>query len=575
MKANIFIKLIVMLILLLCPIVILYGYSNSTSVNVIKSQIQQINLNRLSFFNSQIEEEAQRLVMLSSVISRDYSVQSLQVGADFSSYVEISSLNAVEQKLRLQQIASKWDSRIMVYYPLAGQIVPESMAQANPLNLEELTLLQEKPWVLEQDPTVKGNHALRFAHYVVDPYMANAQNVQQITKIYFSVDTLRNLIDDYNQNQAGETMLYHPASGFLTSTPKSAEYSNDLTPYLSSNLGKVKANQIVKLHGASYVLNAFKIESMDCYLVDVVPINSILTPITKSRNWFYGSIGVLVVFGIAASLWLYRYIQLPLKQLLQGVRKVRNGDYSVRIPERRDAEFGYLFAGFNYMAADIQELIEKVYAEQLHAKEARLKQLQSQINPHFLYNCLFYIMNMATLSDEKAVVAMSLNLGEYFRYTTQTDKEWATVEEEIKFVRNYLNIQQLRMKRLRFDIDLQDELLQQPLPRLSIQPIVENAVIHGIEPQPEGGVIRIQGFRENGWNTIIIEDNGRGMNKETLEALKASLNKEHEDNRGYGVWNVHQRLVLQYGVESGLQIHSTASGGMQFLLKWQHSSIDS
>ncbi|WP_336789357.1 sensor histidine kinase [Paenibacillus sp. MMO-177] len=570
-KANIFIKLLVMLILLLCPIVILYGYSNNTSVNVIKSQIQQLNLNRLSFFNSQIEEEAQRLVMLSSVISRDYSVQSLQVGADFSSYVEISSLNAVEQKLRLQQIASKWDSRILVYYPQVGRVVPETLAQANPLNLEELPLLEQKTWVLELNPAANGTQALRFAHYVIDPYLADARNVQQITKIYFSMNTLRDLLDNYNRNQDGETLLYHPGHGFLSNNLKGAPYSNELLKYLGDNLNHVKANQIVAFDGDTYVLNALKLQSLDCYLIDIVPIHAILSPITKSRNLFYGSIVALVVFGIAASLWLYRFIRLPMKQLLQGVRKVRNGDYSVRIPERRDSDFGYLLEGFNYMAADIQELIEKVYAEQLHTKEAKLKQLQSQINPHFLYNCLFYIMNMATLGDEEAVVAMSLNLGEYFRYTTQSDKEYATVDEEIRFVRNYLNIQQLRMKRLRFDIDLQEDLLKQSLPRLSVQPIVENAVIHGIEPQPEGGTIHIRGFREHDWNTIIIEDTGRGMTREKLEALRDTLSKEHDDNRGYGVWNVHQRLALQYGANSGLEIHSTTSGGMQFILRWQHS----
>src|SRR5690606_39681649 len=124
------------------------------------------------------------------------------------------------------------------------------------------------------------------------------------------------------------------------------------------------------------------------------------------------------------------------------------GYFSVRLNYSARNEFSLLFARFNIMAQRIQELIENVYEEKLRRREATLKQLQSQINPHFLYNCLFFIKNMARMKNEEAVVAMSLNLGEYFRYTTRLGNQTATLAEELSVIVNYLEIQNLRMRRI-------------------------------------------------------------------------------------------------------------------------------
>ncbi len=121
------------------------------------------------------------------------------------------------------------------------------------------------------------------------------------------------------------------------------------------------------------------------------------------------------------------------------------------------------------MAEQIQELIEKVYKETLRSREATLKQLQSQINPHFLYNCLFYIKNMASLGEKEAVVAMSLNLGEYYRYTTRLENPMTTIREEMKLIQNYLEIQTMRMQRLGYEIAIPEDMMELEIPRLLIQ----------------------------------------------------------------------------------------------------------
>lgn len=126
-------------------------------------------------------------------------------------------------------------------------------------------------------------------------------------------------------------------------------------------------------------------------------------------------------------------------------------------------------------------LIEQVYLEQLRAKDAHLKQLQSQINPHFLYNCLFFIKSKAVVGDTDSVEAMALNLGEYYRYITKTDHSLTTLQDELKLLENYLEIQNLRKQRISYEMDIAEDLLGLQIPRLLIQPLVENSIIHGIE----------------------------------------------------------------------------------------------
>ncbi|MFD2614325.1 sensor histidine kinase [Paenibacillus gansuensis] len=567
-KLNIFAKLLILLFLLMFPVGLLYGYSNWTSVNLIKTQIQDLNYNRLTFFMNQIETNTSQMAVLTSVLSRDYSVQSLQAKNNFSTYSEISSLNAVEQKLRLQQLASPWKNQIAVYYPQAKLIVPGRAVLPEAFNLRSIVSQSRKElWHYEPiggDP----KNGYQFAHYELDNYSGDPDELLQVTKAFFHDTILSDMLFNFNKDKAGETFLYHPDYAPISRSAAPLPHKKELVAYLNGKPLDEFRNRTVDIEGQAYMVNALKSNNLGWYLIDVVPINKILTPITKNTNLFYYSIAALLLLGTLGSLWLYRNVQLPIKELLLAVRRMRHGDYSVRVQRTTGSEFDYLFSSFNYMADETQHLIEKVYAEQLQSKEAKLKQLQSQINPHFLYNCLFYIMNMATLKEEEAVVAMSLNLGEYFRYTTRNENQRATVEEELKLVRNYLVIQNLRMQRLEYDIDIPQEMMGLEIPRLTLQPIVENAVIHGIEPQLGDGFIRITGIRKGRENRILVEDNGIGMTREAIEELQQKMSGPHDEELGYGVWNVHQRLSYRFGEGAGLTLEANPEGGMRFILHW-------
>ncbi|KRG11893.1 hypothetical protein ACA29_13395 [Lederbergia galactosidilytica] len=220
------------------------------------------------------------------------------------------------------------------------------------------------------------------------------------------------------------------------------------------------------------------------------------------------------------------------------------------------------------MSQQLETLIEEVYKEKIRYQEVHLKQLQFQINPHFLYNCLFIIKNMAKLKQYEGIEAMSLHLGNYYRYMTKIDDKKVTLREELEFVKNYLDIHVIRLQRLNYEINVVEEMNNLYIPRLLIQPIVENALEHGIKANKEGEIL-LTGRIIDGLNHISIEDSGMGLSEEELEKLQQKINTSISSQDGQGTWNVHQRLTFHFGEDSGLIFSKSSMGGLKVTIRWR------
>ncbi len=175
------------------------------------------------------------------------------------------------------------------------------------------------------------------------------------------------------------------------------------------------------------------------------------------------------------------------------------------------------------------------------------------------------------LDDRDSVVEMSQNLAEFYRYTTRVENQWVTVREELKMVSHYLSIQNLRMQRLEFEVSVPEEMMELRIPRLIVQPLVENAIIHGIEQNAAGGLIKITGGQDNVLNKIMVEDNGAGMTPEQIKHLHFQLGMPMSDEIGCGTWNVHHRLYYQFGEGSGLSFQQSPTGGVKAVIAWNRT----
>lgn len=251
-------------------------------------------------------------------------------------------------------------------------------------------------------------------------------------------------------------------------------------------------------------------------------------------------------------------ITRPIRELSKVTDQVAKGDLSVRADIMTGAEVGILGNSMNTMIDQINILLEQIKKEQTSLRKAEFEVLQSQINPHFLYNTLDTIIWLAEADDQKKVVSMVGSLSEFFRASLNQGKEVVTIREELQHVRSYLEIQQVRYQDiLDYEIQIPEELEVYLIPKITIQPLVENALYHGIKNKRGKGRIRITGKREADHMTIQVEDNGIGMDEECLEQLRDRIHQDiRKDKDSYGLYNVNARIRLQFGEAYGLSFES-------------------
>lgn len=275
---------------------------------------------------------------------------------------------------------------------------------------------------------------------------------------------------------------------------------------------------------------------------------------------FFLIMGILAIFiSIVLSILISRSILSPIKKLVNTMHQVEDGNLDVTIDIDQDNEIGDLAKAYNLMINRVNNLVNQNKAIEKNKRKNELKALQAQINPHFLYNTLDSIIWMAESKNYKAVVLMTSSLAKLFRISISKGQEFITIEQEIEHVDNYLKIQKIRYgDHLNYNIYVQEDLRQCKIIKLIIQPIVENAIYHGIKNVPGGGCIDIKVIKCQGKILVTVEDDGVGMSEEDINTL---FNKKYALPKGkklggVGVRNVDNRIKLHYGEEYGLEIES-------------------
>ena len=268
---------------------------------------------------------------------------------------------------------------------------------------------------------------------------------------------------------------------------------------------------------------------------------------------------ILVLF-----LFLSYYIPLsitsPIRRLTQVTDQVAKGDLTVRSDVTGGVEAQVLSDSLNTMIDKINELLEQVKTEQIRLRKAEFELLQSQINPHFLYNTLDAIVWLAEAGEQKKVVSMVGSLSDFFRISLNQGQDILDVKEELQHVRSYLEIQQMRYQDiLQYEICVPEELNHCQIPKITLQPLVENALLHGLEGC-EDGEVSLSGRTEDGVLYLSVCDNGVGMDPERLAACLSGPG-EGKAGSSIGLANVQRRILLQYGAPYGLWVDSAPGRG--------------
>lgn len=280
------------------------------------------------------------------------------------------------------------------------------------------------------------------------------------------------------------------------------------------------------------------------------------------RRTIFLLIGVLAAITVTILLVsgrLSRKITEPVRKMNEMTEQFAKGNFSARVDVKSGDELEILANSLNSMVTEIAGLIERIRAEQKNAKDLELKLLQAQINPHFLYNTLDAIMWLTEAGENQQAVSMLSSLSNFFRTTLSKGKDWITVAEEESHIRSYLEIQQFRYQDiLRYEISIPEDIKEYYVMKLTLQPIVENALYHGIKNKRGIGHISVTGTMREGGLLFTVEDDGIGMTEGELKRFRGLISGEITDNtpHGFGMANVEQRIRLNYGEQYGIRVES-------------------
>ncbi|OMF32273.1 hypothetical protein BK133_14720 [Paenibacillus sp. FSL H8-0548] len=390
--------------------------------------------------------------------------------------------------------------------------------------------------------------------------IVNVKNRQSYGVLLFdvSMNGLRDLVGNMKSKSAGTMIIldregkvvYHPDSTLLRSEfPLIAEQSYG---YYTDHINDVET----MIHYVRSPVTGWTV-------VNTIEVNQLSDELGILRNLLFSYTGVMLLVSTILFALLTFMIIKPLKEMKRLMRRVEVGDYAVQFQVRSSDEVNRLGHSFNVMVTQIRELVNKVLRMKIYQQQAQVKVLRSQVNPHFLYNTLESIHMKAEINQDYEVADMVALLGKLFRLSLRQTTERITIAQELEYVNVFMGLQGVRFLKMDYIVEVDPALMQMEILPWTIQPLVENAIIHGLSPVKGEGWVRVSAKQDERDLIIEIADNGIGISESRLDWIQSILRApDSEDATDHiGINNVHRRIQYYYGAAYGLQIMNRLGGG--------------
>ncbi|MGU3470040.1 sensor histidine kinase [Paenibacillus sp. D51F] len=572
-QATLRTRLIIGFAVVTAPLVILLLWNNLYSTTVVRSQVAQSNRSLLTMYMNDMDkvlEEIQNYLFKTAEQNRDLLSLSQNDRGGWDYY------RAKTQMAADLGVNSNYYEAADVLFAYSSKYDDLFVSQQQSVSFQRKREIQRR---LHEILKAGAGAATPFSGWTVTELNGSYALVRIVDTGYGSaagawvdLDRLMRPLHALGESGKGEALLLGGHSGSLPLTTLKAGLRDELqaTGAAADTEAATGAYTIAKLP-QPYLLVAQPSRMAGMRLVLLVPEKSLLEGLPYFRYLTYT---VPVLAAILLALYLYylqRAVVVPMHRLIKGMRKIRSGDLSARLPDSRLPEFVTINETFNGMASQIEHLKIDIYEEHIRTQKAELKHLQAQIQPHFFMNSLNIVYQLAQIRSFDIIQSIALHLVRYFRFTINTSAASVTILQELEHIRDYLTIQKHRFpETLEFDFNVEAGLDNYLLPPLSIQPIVENAMVHGFSTSG-GGPFRIsiavsrdgtagEGAAAGGIR-IDVADNGKGFAPGMAERLAARVQEQEPGERHVGLWNVARRCRLYYGDSVTLKFENGAGRG--------------
>lgn len=513
------------------------------------SQLTAIQLQNVEILNS---DSVLALAMRSTILDR---------------YEIVSYENTVMKQIRARLSQLNLIASAQLYLPtIRTMITAQKAAAATEAELEEMfRIIREFPGGLYYTGEVVG-------FWSASPLIYDVSQAEKSRVMFTAIrrDSVRSLLQKYTSHSENYQLLLMLGGHVLAS-------SHDLA-WDESLLQDAEGNvHTVSILGSPYYVIRADHASSGLSICGVLRVDDVMRNIYRQRRWLRILEIICVLIVLLSTLPFYRVIIRPLKGMADKMRQVGDGDLGVRMLPEKTAELNDVASTFNDMAGRLQNLIDREYTSRLLAANAEKKALQYQITPHFLYNTYFQLRNLILLEENEQAQRLADLMGRYLRYIVHADGTSALLGEEMDHARNYADIQSLRFKgRIEVLWEVPEgDWRKMEVPRLLVQPLIENAFGHGLKNVEQGGTVRVA-LRESDTEVAIsVEDNGTGLSDSDLDALRRAVTDGAEGTgENVALTNIQRRVHLHFGDPSGLVLERSEIGGLKVTIRMEKGKGD-
>jgi two-component system sensor histidine kinase YesM len=559
---SIFTKLLLTFLLVMGPLYFIVLQFNRSDAESIKLGIARSNFSKADFYIESLNMEFKKITRYQQDLGSDRQLDTLSNAVEIMTGEEKrQSILSIQRQLEYLKSSSNYIKDVTVFLPLLGTEI-----SANNFYVD---LEQERFNGLLQGYSSKdalfvnwdGKLYIPFAQ----PQMIGIKDPPLLVAIEVDPTSILQTMKQFEYNGKGGAALRSNGGSWMLSVTGDRTL---LQRIADTSNGQDSGDKLMNLkyNGKRYIYNKVQSGLLGATFITFMPEAYVLSPLSKNQRdiWFVSAFSLIVVCFV--SYLIYRWIHQPLRTFIFAFRQVGNGQLDVSIDKGGKDEFSYLYEHFNKTTRKLDTLVKELFQQKYLTQQAEFKQLQSQINPHFLYNSFFTIYRMAKSRDTANIERFTKFLGDYYRFITRDpiNQDEVLLEDEFQHAQNYVSIQQIRFgERVEvFYDELPEYCRRLYVPRLILQPIIENAFHYALENQMGKAILQISFSTQENQLLIRVVDNGTTLDHEAIQELNHRTEQEHVIGEISGLININQRLRLKYG-KRGLYFSQREGGGLQ------------
>ena len=563
---SIFVRMLAMFLAIMVPIYVLSFNLYNWGLNAAKGEVEKTAVSQAAFFLQGLEREIERIRILQYDCLNDDNLDRLTWRSEaLDAYSMLDRVKQLRSRLVSIKNSSDYVRDVRVHIAPFGRTISSVTGLAD-LDLAAFRILRVPTGltgaqIMHQSgrmrmSTLKANNALNAAS-------------QSMVEVELEPDTFTKALAQFNTQPGSGACLADLGGGQSVATATEQTEDAVCAAFLDQARAMPEDGVRYAREGdQGYFLLRVHSDYLNLALVRAIPDRFMLEPLRLFRSWvwIFGFVALAVILIYSA--FAYRSMHKPLQALVSAFRQVEDGNLDVVIAHDPHNEFGYLYRRFNAMTGKLKTSIEQVYLQRILVQRAELKQLQSQIDPHFLYNSFFILNTMARLGDLDNLSDFTRQLSDYFRFIARNAAETIPLAREAEHAEAYARIQAMRFsRRLRVAYgSLPEGTKDIIVPRLILQPVIENAFKHSLELRERDGLLQVGFELENDWLRLVVEDNGVELDDARIRELAGQVTSEAEDVEVTGLMNIHRRIRLFFGRESGLRLDRSPLGGLRAVI---------